>query len=110
MLSRGIRLMLAAVGAVALYCVPASSEPREIQGIVVTSQNGQLTIKTPAGNQTFSLSADARIGSISGPLGGQKETARATPLLPGLPVTIEGDDMGGQADAESMRERSRCAF
>ena len=94
--SRGIRLMLAAVGAAALYCVPASSEPREIQGIVVTNQNGQLTIKTPAGNQTFSLPADARIRSISGPLGGQKETVPATSLLPGLPVTIEGDDMGGQ--------------
>ena len=94
--SRGIRLMLAAVGAAALYCVPASSEPREIQGIVVTNQNGQLTIKTPAGNQTFSLSADARIRSISGPLGGQKETVPATSLLPGLPVTIEGDDVGGQ--------------
>lgn len=94
--SRGIRLMIVAAGAAVLYCAPAASAPREIQGIVVTNQNGQLTIKTPAGNQTFSLSADSRIRSISGPLGGQKEEVPATSLLPGLPVTIEGDDASGQ--------------
>jgi len=94
--SRGIRLLVATVGVAALYCVPAASEPREIQGIVVTNQNGQLTIKTPAGNQTLSLPADARIRSVSGPLGGQKEVVPATSLLPGLPVTIEGDDASGQ--------------
>jgi OOP family OmpA-OmpF porin len=92
--SRGIHLMIAAAAA-ALYSAPAASEPREIQGIVVTNENGQLTIKTPAGNQTFSLSADARIRSISGPLGGQKEEVPAASLLPGLPVTIEGDDASG---------------
>jgi outer membrane protein OmpA-like peptidoglycan-associated protein len=94
--SRGIRLMIVAAGSAVLYCAPAASAPREIQGIVVTNQNGQLTIKTPAGNQTFSLSADSRIRSISGPLGGQKEEVPATSLLPGLPVTIEGDDASGQ--------------
>ena len=92
---RGIHLTIA-VAAAALYCAPAASEPREIQGIVVTNQNGQLTIKTPAGNQTLSLSSSARIRSISGPLGGQKEEVPATSLLPGLPVTIEGDDSSGQ--------------
>lgn len=94
--SRGIRLMIVAAGSAVLYCAPAASAPREIQGIVVTNQNGQLTIKTPAGNQTFSLSANSRIRSISGPLGGQKEEVPATSLLPGLPVTIEGDDASGQ--------------
>jgi outer membrane protein OmpA-like peptidoglycan-associated protein len=96
MRNRGIHLMIATAGAALLYCTPASSEPRQIQGIVVTNQNGQLTIKTPAGNQTLSLSADARIRSISGPLGGQKEVVPATSLLPGLPVTVEGDDASGQ--------------
>ena len=95
MASRGIHLMIAAAAA-ALYCAPAASAPREIQGIVVTNQNGQLTIKTPAGNQTLTLSPSARIRSISGPLGGQKEEVPATSLLPGLPVTIEGDDSSGQ--------------
>jgi len=61
----GLAFRILAVGAcaAALYVTPASAEPREIQGIVVTNQNGQLTIKTPAGNQTYSLPADARIRS-----------------------------------------------
>jgi len=94
----GLAFRILAVGAcaAALYVTPASAEPREIQGIVVTNQNGQLTIKTPAGNQTYSLPADARIRSVSGPLGGQKEVAPAASLLPGLPVVLEGDDAGGQ--------------
>jgi len=96
MQSRGIRLMIAAAGAAMLYCAPASAEPRQLQGIVVTNQNGQLTIKTPAGNQTLTLAPDARIRSIAGALGGQKEVMPATSLLPGLPVTVEGDDASGQ--------------
>ena len=88
--------MILGASVAALFAAPALSEPRQIEGIVVTNQNGELTIKTPAGNQTLSLPADARIRSISGPLGGQKEDMPATSLLPGLPVTIEGDDASGQ--------------
>lgn len=91
-----MRLMLVGAGAAALHCAPASAEPREVQGIVVTNQNGQLVVKTPSGNQTFALGPNTRIRSVSGPLGGQKDVAPAASLLPGLPVVIEGDDANGQ--------------
>jgi outer membrane protein OmpA-like peptidoglycan-associated protein len=86
---RSMRLLIIGASAAALYAAPALAQAQEVQGIVVTNKDGQLTIKTPSGNQVYSLGPDARIRSISGPLGGQKEVMPATSLLPGLPVTIE---------------------
>jgi OmpA-OmpF porin, OOP family len=76
---------------------PALSQTQKIEGIVVTSKDGQLTIKTPQGDQAVTLPADTRVRSVSGPLGGQKETVPTTALIPGLPVSIEaeGSPSGG---------------
>lgn len=87
--------MLAAGALIALAAVPAQAG--EVKGIVVTNQNGQLTVKTPAGNQVIPLGAGTTVRSISGPLGGQKEEMPSTALIPGLPVTIDVDDATGQA-------------
>lgn len=99
--------MILGASVAAMLSAPALSAPRQVQGIVVTNQNGELTIKTPAGNQTFSLPADARIRSISGPLGGQKEDMPATSLLPGLPVTLEGDDASGQLVISNVEYKAK---
>jgi outer membrane protein OmpA-like peptidoglycan-associated protein len=94
-MARNIRLPIIGVICAALISAAAAAGPDSIKGIVVTNNNGQLTIKTPSGNQTLSVGAAAQIRSISGPLGGQKQEVPATALLPGLPVSIDMDD-GGQ--------------
>lgn len=79
-----------ALTAAAICAAPAVAQDVKMQGIIVTHQHGQLTIKTPSGNQTIALSPSARIRSISGALGGQKQTVPASSLIPGLPIVVEG--------------------
>jgi outer membrane protein OmpA-like peptidoglycan-associated protein len=85
------RYLVVGLSAAALYSAPLLAQMTEISGIVVSNRNGQLVIKTPAGDQTLTLAPDARIRSVSGALGGQKETVPATALIPGLPITIEAE-------------------
>lgn len=85
------RYLLVGLGAAALYAGPVLAQMQEIKGIVVSNRNGQVVIKTPAGDQTLTLAPDARIRSVSGALGGQKETVPATALIPGLPIVVEAD-------------------
>lgn len=87
--SRAIRLLIVA-SAVTLSATTLLAQTK-LEGIVVTNKDGQLTVKTPHGNQTVSLPHDARVRSISGALGGQKEVVPTTSLIPGLPVTIQMD-------------------
>ena len=88
--------LIAALALAAALSMPAAAQDaQEVKGIVVTNENGVLTVKTPAGDQTIQLGQGVRIRSVSGMLGGQKEEVPAASLLPGLPVTIEMD--GGVA-------------
>ena len=89
MKSRVARLLMVAATATSFYALPAIAQGHQVQGIVVTNKSGQLTVKTPSGNQTYHLSPSARIRSISGALGGQKKVMPETSLLPGLPVTMQ---------------------
>jgi OOP family OmpA-OmpF porin len=91
-LARSLRL---AVAATAMIAAPIIAAPQEMQGIIVTHQHGQLTIKTPSGNQTIALSSSVRVRSISGAFNANKEVVPATSLIPGLPVIIEGDHAAG---------------
>ena len=84
-----ISLFVGVAALAALSMSPAYAQSHQVQGIIVTNQNGQLTVKTPSGNKTYVLHQGARIRSISGPLGGQKETVPPASLIPGLPVTMD---------------------
>src|SRR6187455_2907070 len=98
-MSRLNRNLLAAALLAAAFQTPAIAAPVKVQGVVVTNQNGQLTIKTPNGDQTIVLPPNTPIRSISCVFGGQKEEVSHAALLPGLPVTIEGDDSSGRVVA-----------
>ena len=102
-----VRYFVVGLSAAALYAAPALAQMQEIKGIVVANRNGQLIVKTPAGDQTISLPADARIRSVSGPLGGQKETVTATALIPGLPIVIEAEGSGGQLVAKDIEYKEK---
>ena len=91
MTTRAYRLLTLGAAVAALYVAPVLAQAQQIEGIVVTNKNGQLTVKTPGGNQTISLPHDARVRSISGALGGQKKVVPSNSLIPGLPVTIQAD-------------------
>ena len=101
------RFLVIGMSAAALYVGPALAQAQEIKGIVVANRNGQLVVKTPAGDQTISLPADARIRSVSGPLGGQKEDVPATALIPGLPIVIEAEGSGGQLVAKDIEYKEK---
>jgi len=101
------RYLLIGLSAAALYAAPALAQMQEIQGIVVSNRNGQLVVKTPAGDQTLSLAPDARIRSVSGALGGQKETVPPTALIPGLPITVEADGSSGQLVARDIEYKAK---
>jgi outer membrane protein OmpA-like peptidoglycan-associated protein len=88
---RPVRLLIVAVSAAALQMAPVLAQSHQLQGIVVTNKNGQLTIKTPQGNQTITLSHDVRVRSISGAFNSNKQVMPTTSLIPGLPVTIQAD-------------------
>jgi outer membrane protein OmpA-like peptidoglycan-associated protein len=90
MARRAVNLFIAGA-AVAAFMSPAFGQAHEVQGIIVTNKDGQLTVKTPAGNQSYALHPNARVRSISGALSGQKKVVPATSLIPGLPVTIQAE-------------------
>lgn len=104
-MSRLNRLVLAALIAAAAQS-PAIAAPVKVQGVIVTNQNGQLTIKTPNGDQTIVLPPGTPVRSISGVFGGQKEEVSHAALLPGLPVTIDGDDASGQVVASKINYKA----
>ena len=105
--SRVIRLMIIGASAAALTINPALAQTQKVEGIVVANRDGQLIVKTPQGDQTIALARDARIRSVSGPLGGQKETVPPTALIPGLPITIEADSSGGQLVARDIEYQAK---
>ena len=107
MSGRSTRMVIIGACAASLYFAPALAQMQEIQGIVVSNRNGQLVVKTPAGDQAIALAPEARIRSVSGALGGQKETVPATALIPGLPVTVEADSSSGQLVARDIEYKAK---
>jgi OOP family OmpA-OmpF porin len=98
-ISKSCLFALSAAGSIFLSSL-AFAAPQQVKGIVVTNENGQLTLKTPAGNQVISVSPGTQVRSISGPLGGQKESMPTSALIAGLPVTIDLDDAGQATKVE----------
>jgi len=107
MTNRGIRMLMVGACAAAAFIAPVYAQVQQIQGIVVTNKDGQLTVKTPQGDQTIAISPNARVRSVSGPLGGQKETVPTTALIPGLPVVIQADTESGQLMASDIEYKAK---
>jgi len=101
------RLMVFAAGTVTFIVAPAAAQTHEIQGIVVTNQNGRLTIKTPHGDQTISVPPHTRVRSISGAFNGNKEIVPLTAVIPGLPVVIDGDNSAGHFVAREIDYKAK---
>ena len=87
------------LGAGLLCSVPATAQTA-VDGIVVTNQHGKLVVKTPGGDRNIHLAPGARIRSVSGALGGQKQTVPESALIPGLPVHMDLDASGAAHDIE----------
>ena len=92
--------LLSAGAAILMAGTMASAAPQEVKGIIVTNQNGLLTVKTEMGNQAIQIGPGARIQSVSGPLGGQKQTVPVSALIPGLPISVDGDEFHRAADRQ----------
>jgi outer membrane protein OmpA-like peptidoglycan-associated protein len=107
MFKRALGSLIIGAAAASIYIAPALAQMQEIKGIVVSNRNGQLVVKTPAGDQTIALPADARIRSVSGALGGQKEVVPATALIPGLPIVVDADSSSGQLVARDIEYKAK---
>src|SRR3954468_22138460 len=107
MASRLSRSIIRAVGAITFIAAPAVAQTHEIQGIVVTNQNGRLTIKTPHGDQTISVPPHIRVRSISGAFNGNKEIVPLTAVIPGLPVIIDVDSSAGHLVAREIDYKAK---
>src|SRR5689334_11765851 len=83
------RTTFAALTAATICAAPASAQEQRMEGIIVTHQHGQLTVKTPSGNQTIALAPGVRVRSISGAFNGNKQVVPETSLVPGLPIVID---------------------
>src|SRR5689334_15486557 len=83
------RTTFIALTAASIYAVPATAQEQRMEGIIVTHQHGQLTVKTPSGNQTIALAPGVRVRSISGPLNASKQVVPEASLVPGLPIIID---------------------
>src|SRR3954452_10804310 len=101
------RLLIVGAGAATLIVAPALAQSQEIQGIVVTNQNGRLTIKTPQGDQTIMVPSHIRVRSISGAFNGQKEIVPLTAVIPGLPVVIDVDSSAGNLVATEIDYKAK---
>ena len=105
---------LLAFTAMTICTAPASAQEQRMEGIIVTHQHGQLTVKTPSGNQAVSLAPGVRVRSIAGALGGQKQVMPVSALIPGLPIVIDyTPGPGGQVVAhanDSSQGPHRAAF
>lgn len=99
---------IAAAAAAAICAAPASAQEQRMEGIIVTHQHGKLTVKTPSGNQTVSYTPNVRVRSISGALGGQKQTVPLASLIPGLPIVIDYmPGAGGQVVAHEIDYKAK---
>lgn len=107
MFKQPFRCLLIGASAAALFATSAPAEVVKVEGIIVTNKDGKLTVKTPQGDQTITLAPDARIRSVSGPLGGQKETVPATALIPGLPIAIDADNASGSLVAQDIEYKEK---
>jgi OmpA-OmpF porin, OOP family len=81
-------VFLATVAA-AIGTAPAIAQEQRMEGIIVTHQHGQLTIKTPSGNQTIALAPGVRVRSISGAFNANKQVMPESSLIPGLPIIVD---------------------
>ena len=102
-----VRMLSIGIAAAALCIAPAIAEMQKVSGIVVSNRNGALVIKTPNGDQTLQLAPSARIRSVSGALGGQKETVSPSALIPGLPIQIEADNSSGHLVAQDIEYKAK---
>lgn len=103
-----MRTTLVAITAASISAAPASAQEQRMEGIIVTHQHGQLTVKTPSGNQTISLAPNVRVRSISGALGGQKQVMPVNALIPGLPIVIDYmPGPGGQVVAHEVDYKAK---
>jgi outer membrane protein OmpA-like peptidoglycan-associated protein len=100
-------LLTIGAGAVVLSAGPAFAQAQKLSGIVVTNQNGQITIKTPQGDQTIIVPPGTSVESISGAFGGQKEDVPVTALIPGLPITANVENSGGQLVASEIDYKAK---
>ena len=105
--NRFSKLIFLGAATITFLGTPAIAQIHKMEGIVVTNQNGRLTIKTPSGDQTITVPPNTRVRSISGALGGQRETVPLTAVIPGLPVVVDVDSSSGQPVAANIDYKAK---
>lgn len=106
-MSNSLKNLLIGASAAMLVVTPAIGAEQEIRGIVVTNHGGQLTIKTPHGDQTIAVPPNTRVRSISGAFNSNKEVVPLTAVIPGLPIVVEVDGSTGHLVAREIDYKAK---
>jgi len=94
---------LAFATAVALLAsTPALAQDDKLEGVIVSTGNGEIVLQTGASRQTVTFDESTRIRQTSGALNLDKDDKAASDLLPGLPVKLEGTAGAGSFAASSI--------
>jgi outer membrane protein OmpA-like peptidoglycan-associated protein len=81
----------------------AQEAATKVKGLIVGRDGPNMIVKTEMAQVTFALSDDTKVESIKGVFGLRKDTLALTDLVPGLPVEVEGSQIGGQLTATKVK-------
>ena len=81
----------------------AQDAATKVKGLIVGRDGPNMIVKTEMAQVTFALSDDTKVEAIKGVFGLRHDTLALTDLVPGLPVEVEGSQIGGQLTATKVK-------
>jgi outer membrane protein OmpA-like peptidoglycan-associated protein len=81
----------------------AQDAATKVKGLIVGRDGPNMIVKTEMAQVTFALSDDTKVESIKGVFGLRHDTLALTDLVPGLPVEVEGSQIGGELTATKVK-------
>ena len=102
MTQRWIHLLAGGSLALAVATTAAIAQQVKVEGIIMHVADGQAMIRTDAGEQMLAISQSTDIAQLSGARSATSKKP-ASALVAGLPVTVEGRQVGSEIQAETIR-------
>lgn len=98
-----VRLAGLMVVSATLVAAPALANAATIQGMIVARAGASVVVRSNGAKQTVTLTDSTDVKAISGVFSLGRDEKAVTDLIPGLPVTIDAEDRGGQLIATKVR-------
>jgi hypothetical protein len=89
-----------------LVSIPGRSEPVKTEAVITSVAGDTIQARTRTGSLTVVLTPTTKIAQTSGKLA-KKSTRPASSLIPGLIISVEGDQQGETVTAEDIRFKEK---